>query len=278
MSKLFQDISDTAKWVAQYRAMESQREDAIFNDPFAERLAGIRGKEIVDLLPAGLSSSWSLAVRTVSIDEMLLNCIAKNNITHVVNLAAGLDSRAFRLTFPHQITWTEVDLPEILDYKMEVLKNDVPKCKLQSWRYDLSKHDQRKEMYDKINQFDGDTLVLTEGLLCYLEEQNVSEMSEELFANKNVRFWLFDLFVPLSLKMLNKHWKVFFDEEGAHFRFATSLDFFTRIGWKPSDARSVISEAERLNRTSIISEGIKLIFESKNMDSNDFYRMELLEK
>ena len=46
-------ISDTALWVATYRAMESERPDAIFRDPFARRLAGSRGQAIVDLMKQG---------------------------------------------------------------------------------------------------------------------------------------------------------------------------------------------------------------------------------
>jgi len=44
---LIEHISDTARWVAYYRAMETERPDAIFSDPFARRLAGLKGEEIV---------------------------------------------------------------------------------------------------------------------------------------------------------------------------------------------------------------------------------------
>ena len=46
-----ENISDTARWVAVYRAMETARPDAIFRDPFADRLAGRRGREILDEMP-----------------------------------------------------------------------------------------------------------------------------------------------------------------------------------------------------------------------------------
>jgi len=46
-------ISDTARWVAVYRAMETARPDAIFRDPFADRLAGERGHQIVKEMPRG---------------------------------------------------------------------------------------------------------------------------------------------------------------------------------------------------------------------------------
>jgi O-methyltransferase involved in polyketide biosynthesis len=47
MSEL-RNISDTAHWVAFYRALESERPDALFRDPFARRLAGERGARITE--------------------------------------------------------------------------------------------------------------------------------------------------------------------------------------------------------------------------------------
>jgi len=48
---LVSHVSDTARWVAVYRAWESQRPDALFSDPFAERLAGARGQAMAKLMP-----------------------------------------------------------------------------------------------------------------------------------------------------------------------------------------------------------------------------------
>ena len=42
------NVSDTARWVAWYRALETERPDAIFRDPFARRLAGPEGEAIVN--------------------------------------------------------------------------------------------------------------------------------------------------------------------------------------------------------------------------------------
>ena len=43
---LVRDISDTALWVAYFRARETQRPDGLFRDPYAEKLAGPKGYEI----------------------------------------------------------------------------------------------------------------------------------------------------------------------------------------------------------------------------------------
>ncbi len=87
-----ENISDTARWVAVYRAWETERSDAIFRDPFARTLAGERGEEIIRTLPRARDAAWAMIVRTAVMDELLLDLIAKDNIDTVVYLAAGLDA------------------------------------------------------------------------------------------------------------------------------------------------------------------------------------------
>src|SRR5437762_8222050 len=91
------NISDTARWVAVYRAMESARPDAIFRDPFADRLAGERGHQILDAMPHGRTYAWPMIVRTAVFDEIILDAVQKRHVDLVVNLAAGLDARPWRL-------------------------------------------------------------------------------------------------------------------------------------------------------------------------------------
>ena len=45
-------VSETAFLVAAYRALESKRPDARFNDPLAERLAGPEGAALVEEISA----------------------------------------------------------------------------------------------------------------------------------------------------------------------------------------------------------------------------------
>ena len=71
-----ENVSDTARWVAVYRAMETARPDAIFRDPFAERLAGERGHQIVREIKQGRQAAWAMIVRTAVLDELILDRIA----------------------------------------------------------------------------------------------------------------------------------------------------------------------------------------------------------
>ena len=65
-------ISHTALWVAYYRAMESKRKDALFHDPYAELLAGERGKQIVENTKGWKNGAWPMIVRTAVLDEFIM--------------------------------------------------------------------------------------------------------------------------------------------------------------------------------------------------------------
>ena len=82
-------ISDTARWVAIYRAMETERPDAIFRDPFARKLAGDHGDDIVKSLAHGKRAAWAMIVRTYILDELIQRVIHEQRIDTVLNLAAA---------------------------------------------------------------------------------------------------------------------------------------------------------------------------------------------
>jgi O-methyltransferase involved in polyketide biosynthesis len=65
------DVSDTARWVAVYRAWESARPDALFHDPFADRLAGERGRAMAAAVPRPAGRAWPMAVGTRLIDDLV---------------------------------------------------------------------------------------------------------------------------------------------------------------------------------------------------------------
>src|SRR3979490_2269975 len=100
-------VSDTARWVAIYRAMESERPDALFRDPYARRLAGPRGAEIVRDMPRGRAMAWPVIGRTAVVDEVSLPPVERDGVHTVLNLAAGLDTRPYRLSLPAGLRWIE---------------------------------------------------------------------------------------------------------------------------------------------------------------------------
>ena len=67
-SSFFKNISDTAYLVAAYRAMETERTDALFKEPLAKKLVGRHGEEVLNELRDGRGSGWFLVARTCILD------------------------------------------------------------------------------------------------------------------------------------------------------------------------------------------------------------------
>src|ERR1051325_106529 len=118
--RLLRNISDTALWVAIFRARETERQDALFKDPFARKLAGDRGEQIAQGMQDGLQYEWPYVARTMRLDQIVTEQI-KQGTDMVINLAAGLDTRPYRMDLPSSLQWIEVDFPAMIDYKKEIL-------------------------------------------------------------------------------------------------------------------------------------------------------------
>ena len=100
---LIRNISDTALLAAVYRARETDRQDALFRDPFAGRLAGKRGDQIADSIPFSNQNTWAWVTRTYIFDQFIAEQ-CQQGVDMVVNLAAGLDTRPYRMLLPSSST------------------------------------------------------------------------------------------------------------------------------------------------------------------------------
>jgi methyltransferase (TIGR00027 family) len=173
---LIRNVSDTARLVAIDRAVETARPDALFRDPFARRLAGERGARIAKSNPLGGRKGgvgWPIVTRTYVIDRMIQAHIAQGGDA-VINLAAGLDTRPYRMEMPSSLQWVEVDLPEILAHKEEILRGEKPVCSLERVRLDLSNVLARRELFARLGRQSRKALVITEGLVVYLGSEEVA--------------------------------------------------------------------------------------------------------
>jgi methyltransferase (TIGR00027 family) len=243
-------VSDTARWVAVYRAMETERPDAIFRDPYARRLAGAKGEEIVRTMKGGASAAWSMIVRTAVFDELILAEIARSNIDCVLNLAAGLDARPFRLALPVTLRWIDVDFAPILDYKWELLKDETSSCLYETAPTDLTDGDARRALFARVAAEHHRVLVIAEGLLIYLTPKDVSALATDLHGQPAFLSWIIDLASPRLLKWMKRSWGKSATKGNAPFRFAPEegTAFFEQSGWREREFRSAWTESKRLNR------------------------------
>jgi methyltransferase (TIGR00027 family) len=254
------NISDTARWVAVYRARESERPDAVFRDPFAQRLAGQRGQQIAASMPFAEKNSWPFVARTWLIDRLISDQV-RRGIDLVVNLAAGLDARPYRMDLPRSLQWVEVDLPEILKHKEEILRNEQPVCALERVRLDLSDIQARRELFLQLGRGADRVLVVTEGLLVYLTPEQVAALGNDLAAQPTFQHWILDLVSPALLKLLAKKMGAPLDQAGIPLKFApeTGPEFFTRCGWHPEQIHSVMHAGAEMKRLPLFLRLIAMI-------------------
>ncbi len=159
--EITESVGATALGVAAARAAETESENPLISDPFARVFLNAAGDgmwnwfaapdlpaEIAeaepDLKPRMQGMVDYMAARTSFFDQFFLDA-ARSSVHQVVILAAGLDSRAWRLPWPDGpdgITVYELDQPRVLEFKSSTLRESgaQPTCKLVHVPVDL-RHD-----------------------------------------------------------------------------------------------------------------------------------------
>jgi methyltransferase (TIGR00027 family) len=243
---LIRSIADTARWVAYHRAEESERPDALFNDPYARKLAGERG----ELIGRQMNNAMYIAIRTILFDTLILEQLARAPIDTVVNLAAGLDSRAYRLKLPQSLRWVEIDLPEIVDIKKVALAKEKTSCTLSVFPLDLAKTPLRQRLFTQLNAQTTLAMVLSEGLLMYLTEEQVTDLAASIRAQPHFKYWVVEVVSPGVVEWVRQTWGRHLAAAGAPMIFAPNdwEDFYAKRGWKVIDFREFVQHAVKYGR------------------------------
>jgi methyltransferase (TIGR00027 family) len=238
-------VSDTARWVAAYRAAESARPDALFRDPYAARLAGPQGQAIAKSARTSMSNGWPIIARTKLIDDLVLKSIA-DGCDRVLNLAAGLDTRPYRLDLPADLAWIEADLPAMVDDKDAFFAAEKARCVLSREKVDLADGAARAAFLERATRDAKKVLVITEGLLIYLEEPVVAGLARELAGYPGVAWWILDLAAPPIKQMMSK--RMSFDNAPLHFAPAEGVAYFEERGWKVLEVEPMLHRARGMKR------------------------------
>lgn len=266
-SAALRNITDTARWVATYRARETQRSDALFRDPFAEKLAGELGFQIANTLPDGNKHDWAWVARTYLFDQFLSHEI-QQGAELVLNLAAGLDSRPYRMNLPAGLQWVEVDLPEIISYKEEILGDEKPRCALVRVPLDLSELEARRNLFTELNTRAKRIVVASEGLLIYFTSDEVAALANDLDHGTHFKSWIVDLASPGQLRLMQRATGRPLSDAGAPFKFgpAEGPKFFEPYGWVSRDVQGLLKTAAQFQRAPI--ELLSLLPEPKGAPGN----------
>lgn len=191
-----------------------------------------------------------LAVRTKVFDEMILDTIQTIDADAVLNLAAGLDARPYRLPHPSSLVWIEADRRAILDGKRAVLANTKAACIVERFALDLGDEQARRNAFDRVAASYARVVVISEGLLAYLDEVVVASLARELRALPSMRRWILEIASPDVVKRNMRAWGKILARARAEWKFAPAdgFDFFRRQGRSPTVKRPFFVEARRLGR------------------------------
>jgi len=187
-------VARTALYMSLIRHRESGRPDALFRDPFSGAVvAELAGLPELEELAAGLGATPEslgdaldrpdfryFTVRTRYFDDRLIAAM-QDGIRQVVSLAAGMDGRAMRLECPPGTRWYELDMPEMVAFKEELIARAgmAPACNWHGIGADLA-----ADWHGELQKagFDGrqPSAWLIEGLLMYITEEVADNILAEV--------------------------------------------------------------------------------------------------
>lgn len=172
-------VATTARLAAAMRAVETARPDHLFDDPFADTLAGDAGHALA--ARTGMQGSQTIAVRTRYADDRVA-AAADAGVRQLVLPAAGMDTRAYRLGLPADMVVFELDRPELLRLKDSLLAEATPRCTRHALPADLTTS--WTPVLTAVAEFDRDRPAcwLLEGFTQYLAETDLLRVLDRITA------------------------------------------------------------------------------------------------
>lgn len=138
----------------------------------------------------------------------------------------------------------------MIAYKEGKLVDARPKCALERVALDLRDRAARQQLFARVNEQSRKALVITEGLLIYLTQDDVAALAEDLHAMPHFRHWIADVLTPELLEWLLKNDFKAFATGNVQMHFAPpgGVAYFERFGWRARTIRKMSTESRRLKR------------------------------
>lgn len=230
-------LASTAYWTASVRALESARTDALLRDPWAAALAGDQGQAwLAQRTP---ESVLPMILRTRYFDDFLQQMTQESCLRQVVLLAAGLDTRAYRLEWPENLHLFELEQAQVLAYKEQVLKSAdaQPVCERRTVPADLTMPWAEALVQAGFNP-QRPSVWLLEGFLFYLPNEQITNILNTVTRLASPGSWLgFDIINGIMLTHpLTRGWVEMQAASGAPWigTMDDPVGFLLSLGWRAS--------------------------------------------
>lgn len=200
-------------------------------------------------------TAWMVSLRTVVIDGFIKETI-ESGADAILNLGAGLDARPYRLDLPKDLLWIEADYPDVISYKEDVLAGDTPRGRLERVSLDLANDEARRSLLSTVQSRSRNLLVLTEGVIPYLENKQAGMLADDLhgLAATITVSWIVECF-PKRVHYYRRRAGMARQMKNAPFKFRPDdwFAFFAGHGWKDRTIRYLGTEGIRLGRRAPLS-------------------------
>ena len=189
------NLSETLLTPLYARALEGQRKNPHFRDPYAEKII----KTLAPRYQAHQKSKmnrWGCAARTILIDRRVQAYLKKFPQATVINLGAGLDARYYRVD-TGQLQWVNIDLAEVMALRAhffpeeERVQNISASVFARDWKAQLATSEP--------------VLIIAEGLLMYFTEAQIRTLFQEIHFYFPQATLVLELMSASFLKMQKLH-------------------------------------------------------------------------
>ncbi|KLO29895.1 SAM-dependent methyltransferase [Mycobacterium haemophilum] len=249
-------VGATATMVAAQRALASDA--TLIDDPYAAPLVRAVGLDVYTRLvngqiPVDENSEFNpqrmaqgMACRTRFYDQFFVDA-TDSGVGQVVILAAGLDARAYRLTWPAGTVVYEVDMPEVIEFKTVTLSDlgAEPTAERRTVAVDL-----RDDWAAALQAAGFDPQAATawsaEGLLVYLPDAAQDGLFDNITALSAPGSGLAFEFVPDTAIFVDERWRAHHDRMSElgfeidlndlvyHGQRSHVVDYLSQRGWQTS--------------------------------------------
>lgn len=147
---------------------------------------------------SNIQDCYLAVLRAERMDRWARNFLDEHPDATVVQLACGLDSRALRLDLPAGARWFDVDFPEVVEVRREHLPIT------ESEQYQVIGSSVTAEDWLERIPADRPTLVIAEGLMMYLDEDEAWRLLGRLTEHFPQGELLFDVLAPWAARFASK--------------------------------------------------------------------------
>ena len=134
------------------------------------------------------------------------------------------------MELPRRSLRIEVDFPHVIAHKSR-LADERPNCRLDRIELDLTDRAWQR-LLAEVSESAEKVLVLTEGVVPYLSNSEISDLAGDLRAVEKIRFWIVDYFSPQALRYGRKLRTRFMRNAPFQFEPTNWFAFFDERGWR----------------------------------------------